>query len=119
MRDSKVERTVAAPAQVPHNLVAPLTSFVGRHTELDAAAGLLDHHRLVTPTGPGGAGKTRLAAHVATGRADLHPEGVWWVALATVSDSTSVAETIAEAVGAPVVGTRVHALRKHLSTWRS
>lgn len=119
MRDSKAERTVAAPARVLHNLVAPLTSFVGRHTELDAAAELLEHHRLVTLTGPGGAGKTRLAVRVATGRADRHPDGIWWVDLATVSDSTSVAETIAEAVGAPVVGGRVHALRTHLAAWRS
>ncbi|WP_433297485.1 helix-turn-helix transcriptional regulator [Actinoplanes sp. CA-030573] len=107
MRDSS--------GQVPNNLVAPLTSFVGRHTEIEAATGLLERHRLVTLTGPGGAGKTRLAAQVAAGRADRHPDGVWWVELATVSDSTAVAETIAEAVGAPVV----HALRTHLEPWRS
>jgi predicted ATPase/DNA-binding CsgD family transcriptional regulator len=119
MHGSTGEQTVAAPAQVPNHLVAPLTSFVGRHTEIEAVAGLLEHHRLVTLTGPGGAGKTRLAVQVAAGRSDRHPEGVWWVDLATVSDSTAVAETIAEAVGAPVVGGRVHALRTHLATWRS
>lgn len=113
------EPTVTAPARVPNNLVAPLTSFVGRHPEIEAAAGLLRRHRLVTLTGPGGAGKTRLAAQVAAGQTDRHPEGVWWVDLATVSDSTAVVETIAEAVGAPVVGGRVHALRTHLGTWRS
>src|SRR4051812_46126058 len=101
MHGSTGEQTVAAPAQVPNHLVAPLTSFVGRHTEIEAVAGLLEHHRLVTLTGPGGAGKTRLAVQVAAGRSDRHPEGVWWVDLATVSDSTAVAETIAEAVGAP------------------
>jgi predicted ATPase/DNA-binding CsgD family transcriptional regulator len=99
--------------------VAPLTSFVGRRTEIEAAAGLLERHRLVTLTGPGGAGKTRLATQVAAGQADRYPEGVWWVDLATVSDSTAVAETIAEVVGAPVVGGRVHALGTHLATWRS
>ncbi|MDT4993497.1 MAG: hypothetical protein QOH97_3389 [Actinoplanes sp.] len=99
--------------------MAPLTSFVGRHTEIEAAAGLLERHRLVTLTGPGGAGKTRLATQVAAGQADRYPEGVWWVDLATVSDSTAVAETIAEVVGAPVVGGRVHALGTHLATWRS
>ena len=109
----------STPARVPNNLVAPLTSFVGRQAEIEAAAGLLERHRLVTLTGPGGAGKTRLAAQVAAGQSDRHPEGVWWVDLATVSDSTAVAETIAEAVGAPVVGGRVHALRTHLATWRS
>jgi predicted ATPase len=119
MRGSTDEQTVASPARVPNNLVAPLTSFVGRHTEIEAAAGLLEGHRLVTLTGPGGAGKTRLAAQVAAGRSDRYPEGVWWVDLATVSDRTAVAETVAEAVGAPVVGGRVHALRTHLATWRS
>jgi predicted ATPase/DNA-binding CsgD family transcriptional regulator len=119
MSGSTGEQTVASPARVPNHLVAPLTSFVGRHTEIEAAAGLLQRHRLVTLTGPGGAGKTRLAAQVATGQSDRHPEGVWWVDLATVSDCTAVAETIAEAVGAPVVGGRIHALRTHLATWRS
>jgi MoxR-like ATPase len=66
------EQTVAAPAGVPNNLVAPLTSFVGRRTEIEAAAGLLERHRLVTLTGPGGTGKTRLAAQVAVGQADRH-----------------------------------------------
>ena len=98
---------------------SPLTSFVGRHAEIDAATELLERHRLVTLTGPGGAGKTRLAAQVAASRSDRYPEGVWWVDLATVSDGTAVAETIADAVGAPVVGGRGHALRTHLATWRS
>jgi predicted ATPase/DNA-binding CsgD family transcriptional regulator len=119
MRGSTGEHTVASPARVPNHLVAPLTSFVGRQPEIEAAAGLLERHRLVTLTGPGGAGKTRLAAQVAAGQSDRHPEGVWWVDLATVSDCTAVAETVAEAVGAPVVGGRVHALRTHLATWRS
>jgi len=113
------EQTVASPTRAPTNLVAPLTSFVGRQTDIEAAAGLLERHRLVTLTGPGGAGKTRLAAQVAAGQADQHPEGVWWVDLSTVSDSTAVAETIAEAVGAPVVGGGVRTLRTHLATWRS
>jgi hypothetical protein len=56
MSGSTGEQAVAAPARVLNNLVAPLTSFVGRHTELEAAAGLLERHRLVTLTGPGGAG---------------------------------------------------------------
>ena len=61
------EQAVASPTRVPNNLVVPLTSFVGRRTEIEAAAGLLERHRLVTLTGPGGAGKTRLAAQVAAG----------------------------------------------------
>jgi predicted ATPase/DNA-binding CsgD family transcriptional regulator len=119
MRGSTGEQTVASPARVPNNLVLPLTSFVGRHAEIDAATQLLERHRLVTVTGPGGAGKTRLAAQVAASQSNRYPEGVWWVDLATVNDGTAVAETIAEAVGAPVVGGRVHALRTHLAAWRS
>ena len=119
MRGITGEQTVASRTGVPGNLVAPLTSFVGRHADIEAAAGLLERHRLVTLTGPGGAGKTRLAARVAAGQADGYPEGVWWVDLATVSDNAAVAETIAEVVGAPVVGGHVHALRTHLAAWRS
>jgi predicted ATPase/DNA-binding NarL/FixJ family response regulator len=119
MQGSTGEQTVASPARMRNNLMAPLTSFVGRHTEIEAAAGLLERHRLVTLTGPGGAGKTRLAARVAEDRSDRYPDGVWWVDLATVSERTAVAETMAEAVGAPVVGGRVHALRTHLAAWRS
>ncbi len=110
---------IAPPGRPPAGFGAPLTSFVGRHAELGAVAGLLDRHRLVTLTGPGGAGKTRLAAQAATGRSDRHPDGVWWVGFATVSDSAAVAQTIAEAVGAPVVGGPVHALRTHLAARRS
>lgn len=111
------EQTVRSPT--PNNLVVQLTSFIGRSTEITAATGLLARHRLVTLTGPGGAGKTRLAGEVAADQADRHPDGVWWVDLATVSDSTAVAETIAEAVGAPAVGGRLHTLCAHLATWRS
>ena len=96
-----------------------LTSFIGRSTEIETAAGLLARHRLVTLTGPGGAGKTRLAGEVAAGQADRHLDGVWWVDLATVSDSTAVAATIADAVGAPAVGGRLSTLCAHLTTWRS
>jgi predicted ATPase/DNA-binding CsgD family transcriptional regulator len=119
MRDRAGEPAVADPGRAPHHIAAPLTSFVGRHPETEATARLLERHRLVTLTGPGGAGKTRLAAHVATGQSDRQPDGVWWIDLATVTDSTAVAETIAEAVGAPVLGGRVHVLRTHLAAWRS
>jgi predicted ATPase/DNA-binding CsgD family transcriptional regulator len=113
------EQAVRSRARVPNNLVVQLTSFIGRSTEIETAAGLLARHRLVTLTGPGGAGKTRLAGEVAADQADRHPDGVWWVDLATVSDSTAVAETIAEAVGAPAAGGRLYTLCAHLATWRS
>jgi len=97
----------------------PLTSFIGRGAEIEAAADLLTRHRLVTLTGPGGAGKTRLAGQVAVREADRYPDGLWWVELAGVNDGTAVAETIAETLGVPVVGGSLHALRAHLATGRS
>src|SRR5581483_1704908 len=96
-----------------------LTSFIGRGTEIETTAGLLASHRLVTLTGPGGAGKTRLAGEVAAAQASRYPDGVWWADLATVSDGTAVAETIAKAVGTPAVGGRLFTLCAHLATWRS
>ena len=113
------EQAVRSPARVPNNLVVQLTSFIGRSTEIETAAGLLARHRLVTLTGPGGAGKTRLAGEVAADQADRHPDGLWWVDLATVNDSTAVAEAIAEAVGAPALGGRLYTLCAHLATSRS
>jgi hypothetical protein len=60
-------------------LVGPLTSFVGRQAEIEAVAGLLERHRLVTLTGPGGAGKTRRPAQVAGDQSDRCSDGVWWL----------------------------------------
>src|SRR2546423_9015657 len=90
-------------ARVPHNLQGQLTSFVGRGAEIGAASGLLARHRLVTLTGPGGAGKTRLAAELAAGQGDRYPDGIWWVDLAAVADGAAVAETVAAAAGVPLL----------------
>src|SRR4051812_14879373 len=118
-RETSAKWPTGGPGILVAMLVPQLTSFVGRHTEINAATGLLERHRLVTLTGPGGAGKTRLAAQVADGRSGRYPDGVWWVDLATVSDGTAVVETVAEAVGAPVVGGRFHGLCTHLAARRS
>jgi predicted ATPase/DNA-binding CsgD family transcriptional regulator len=87
---------------VPNNLPVQLTSFVGRDAETLSVRALLTDAGLVTLTGPGGAGKTRLAAQVAADQATRWPDGVWWVELATVTDSAQVAEAVAAAVGALV-----------------
>ncbi len=83
------------------NLPRPASSFVGRNHEIEEVATLLrDGARLLTLTGPGGSGKTRLAIEVA---AQLVPEfrnGVFWVGLAALRDSALVAETIARTLGA-------------------
>ncbi|HEU4421379.1 MAG TPA: LuxR C-terminal-related transcriptional regulator [Pilimelia sp.] len=99
----------------PNNLPVQLTSFVGRSAEIDTVGDLLARHRLVTLTGPGGAGKTRLAARVAAGQGDSYPDGLWWVDLAGLTDGTAVAEAMAAAVGVPAVGGPLHALTAHLA----
>jgi predicted ATPase len=76
-------------------LPAHLTSFVGRRAELAAVSALLRGRRLVTLTGVGGSGKTRLAAD----QAQRWPDGVWWVELEAVTDAAQVAEVAAATLG--------------------
>jgi predicted ATPase/DNA-binding CsgD family transcriptional regulator len=82
-----------------HGFAAALTSFVGRAAEVDAVAGLLGEYRLVTVTGPGGVGKTRLAAEVARAVAGRFADGVWLVELAPVQDPAQVASAAAAGLG--------------------
>jgi predicted ATPase/DNA-binding CsgD family transcriptional regulator len=94
---------------VTHNLPIQLTSFVGRAGELAAVERLIRSERLVTLTGAGGAGKTRLAAQAAAELADRWPDGVWWVDLGPVTDPALVAELTASTIGVmvePVGGPR-------------
>jgi predicted ATPase/class 3 adenylate cyclase len=83
----------------PNNLPTQLTSFVGRERELAEALDLLGSTRLLTLTGPGGTGKTRLSLQVAASAADDFPDGVWFVALDAVRDPALVAPTIARTLG--------------------
>ena len=89
-------RTGAAPG---HNLPVQLTSFVGRERELAELRGQLDRSRLVTLTGPGGAGKTRLALEVAAERLRDYDNGVWLVELAALADPGLVAQETAVVLG--------------------
>jgi predicted ATPase len=83
------------------NLPRPASSFVGREREVAGVAQLLrDGTRLVTLSGPGGSGKTRVAVEAATEVLDAFPQGVFWIALATVRDPGLVTETIAQTLGA-------------------
>jgi predicted ATPase len=77
-----------------------LTPLVGRERELEEAGALVRSHRLVTLTGPGGSGKTRLAMHLAADASEQFPDGVFWVPLQAVRDPATVERTIATAVGA-------------------
>ena len=81
------------------NLPAQLTSFVGRELERAEVASLLGVHKLVTLTGPGGGGKTRLSLEVAGSLVDSFADGVWLVELAALTDPTLVPEAVAAAIG--------------------
>jgi predicted ATPase/DNA-binding SARP family transcriptional activator len=83
------------PAAPPGNLPDRLTSFVGRTLEVRAVAGLLDAARLVTLTGPGGIGKTRLAIEVADQLRSWFPGGTWWLDLAPVTDPETILAELA------------------------
>jgi predicted ATPase len=82
------------------NLPVVATAFVGRDRELDEAGAALRGHRVLTLTGPGGSGKTRLAMHVAAAAADDFPDGVFWVPLQAIRDPALVEHTVAAALGA-------------------
>ena len=83
----------------PHNLPVQLTTFVGRTSELAELVPLLDATRLLTLTGAGGCGKTRLALQLAADTFANHPAGVWWVDLAPVDDGDAVAAAVERALG--------------------
>jgi predicted ATPase/class 3 adenylate cyclase len=84
----------------PHNLPLQLTSFVGREQEMAALKGLLSAHRLVTLTGTGGCGKTRLALQVASELLDQFADGAWLIELAPLADPALVAQTVLLKLGA-------------------
>jgi non-specific serine/threonine protein kinase len=82
-----------------HNLPVQLTSFIGREKEIAEVKRLLNEKRLVTITGPGGTGKTRLSLQVATDLLDTSPDGVWLVELAPLADPALVPQAVATALG--------------------
>jgi predicted ATPase len=86
---------------VPNNLPAPPSSIIGREVDTASVAALLagPEARLVTLTGPGGTGKTRLSQQVGRALFDHFPDGVWWVELATISERALVTSSIAGVLG--------------------
>ena len=80
---------------MPHNLPSQRTSFVGRTAELAAVKQLLSETTMLTITGGGGCGKTRLALQAGAELLDTHPDGVWLVELAPVADSDAVPARVA------------------------
>jgi predicted ATPase/class 3 adenylate cyclase len=84
---------------LPNNLPLPVTSFIGREQELAEVQGLLAHSRLITLTGRGGTGKTRLALEAAEQLVARYPDGVWFVELAPLAEPALVVTAVAAAVG--------------------
>ncbi len=89
-----------------HNLPAPLTPLIGRRAELAELESLLEDPacRLVTLSGPGGSGKTRLALEAATQQVGRYRHGVYLVGLAGTSSVDAIVPTVAEAIGFPLYG---------------
>jgi predicted ATPase/DNA-binding CsgD family transcriptional regulator len=106
---------------LPNNLPRGLTSFVGRERELAEIDRLLRGARLLTLTGAGGCGKTRLALQAAADAVARFPGGVWWVDLAPIDDPARVGEALAEAVGArePPGGSALATVVAHLRPRRA
>ncbi|MEO8252694.1 MAG: adenylate/guanylate cyclase domain-containing protein [Chloroflexota bacterium] len=84
---------------VPNNLPVQLTSFLGRQREIGEASHLLMEGRLLTLTGPGGTGKTRLSLQIAADAIDRFPDGMYFVPLGTISRADLVLPTIAQLLG--------------------
>ncbi len=90
---------VAAPVAAPNNLPRQISSFVGREEEASSCAALLLESRLLTLTGPGGCGKTRLALNVAERFLPQNTGGTWFVDLAPLSEPKRVPQALAAALG--------------------
>jgi predicted ATPase/class 3 adenylate cyclase len=84
---------------IPNNLFVQPTSFRGRERDLEALKSLLSKHKLITLSGSGGIGKTRLAVEAGTEVLDRYPDGVWFVDFAPITDPQLVASAIAKELG--------------------
>ena len=94
---------VASPT-MPHNAPIVLSSFVGRDAEVEHGISLLGTSRLVTLTGPGGTGKTRLSLAIGSALTNQFKDGVFFVPLAGISDNAGVVSAMLESLGAPPTG---------------
>jgi non-specific serine/threonine protein kinase len=93
--DSSEYQSRIPAGQGKHNLPVQLTSFIGREKEIEEIRSLLNEHRLVTITGAGGCGKTRLAIQALTDQADKFSDGIWFVDLAPIQEPNLVLEAVA------------------------
>jgi predicted ATPase/tRNA A-37 threonylcarbamoyl transferase component Bud32 len=124
---AEAERATPIPApqleegKIPNNLARPRTRFIGRERELAECAQLLQETRLLTLTGAGGCGKTRLALRLAERVLEDYPDGVWFADLAPLLEGDRVPLVVAKAIGLQETpGTPLpEALAQHLATRRS
>ena len=100
----------------PYHAPRPFTTLIGRRWEAAEVAACLESARLVTLTGAGGVGKTRLVLHVASERQGCYPDGIWFVDLAPLTDPAQVPQAIADALRVPekTGQTRMQTLQEHL-----
>ena len=104
--------------KVLHNLPAQLTTFIGRQKEMQTVHDLINEHRLVTLTGAGGCGKTRLSIEVAGRVVSDYKDGVWFVDLAPLSSEDLVAKeitevlSIAEVPNQPIIDTLIEKIKE-------
>lgn len=96
---SEQTRSLAFKRTFNLNIPIPLTSFIGREKELKEVAGLFSKSRLITLTGSGGVGKTRLSIQVVADVLDKFPDGIWFLDLAPLSDPSLVPSTLANLLG--------------------
>ncbi len=90
----------------PNNLPIQMTSFVGRDDQVREAKQLLLKSRLLTLTGPGGTGKTRLSLQIAAELLEQFPDGVYFVPLASIQDPDLLASVVAQTLAIPITGSQ-------------
>jgi predicted ATPase/DNA-binding SARP family transcriptional activator len=98
-QDAGLDPPTRGPAPATGNLPRPVSSFVGRERDVARVIAGLGGHRVVTLTGPGGVGKTRLAVETGARVAADHPAGVWFVDLGAIADPGLIAHSLVGALG--------------------
>ncbi|MDK2982410.1 MAG: hypothetical protein PWQ55_2757 [Chloroflexota bacterium] len=116
LQETLSEQQYAAHARVLHNIPLDLTSFIGRENEVAQVRELMRANRLLTLTGVGGTGKTRLALQAARGLLDDFRDGVWVVELSTIFEPEQVLRTISGTLDIRIPGNRslMEALQDYL-----